>query len=210
MKKILNLGLKTMLLCSLLFIMTGCKDNSEGKMSFDGVETTYTYGKAVYTMSVPKNDEGEAKYTFTDELSDDLDYDGSFYLETDNVIFTFDSESLAYNTSSIYKEKYGDKEATFDGYLEWIKDKDSNINLNGLEELNINDRKAIRYYISAGSSDDYTYYGYRYLVSLDNIINGSNLEMNVYYKSDEKLKSPKELDQETLDIISSLKITANK
>lgn len=213
MKKILSLGLKTMLLCSLLFIMAGCGNNTEKenkKLSFDGVEITYTYGNAVYTMSVPKNDEGKAKYTFAETLSDDLDYDGSFYLETDNAVFTFNSEGLVYNTSSTYKEKYGDKEATFDNYVEWVKDEDSNINLNGFEELTVNGRKAIRYYISAGSSDDYTYYGYRYLASLDDTTKGSNLKMNVYYKNNEKLKSPKELDQETLDIISSLKITSNK
>ncbi len=213
MKKILNLGLKTMLLCSLLVIMAGCGTKNEGennKLSFNGVETTYTYGNEIYAMSVPKNDDGKAKYTFTEELPNEVEYEGAFYLETDNAVIIFNSEGLVYNTSYMYREKYGDKSATFDNYLEWIKDEDSNIKLNGFEELKINDRKAIRFYINAGSGGDYTYYGYRYNISLDDVTEGSNLEMSVYYKNDEDLKAPKELDQETLDIISSLKITSNK
>lgn len=214
MKKILSAGLKTMFLCSILLIMAGCGTKTEpetanNKSSFDGAETSYTYGNKIYTMNVPKNEEGNPKYTFTEEQPENTIGEGSFYLETDNAVITFDSEGLSYNTSTIYKEKYGEKSATFDGYLEWVKDEDSNIELDGLEELKINDRKAIRYYIKAGSDGDYKYYGYRYSISLDDMTNGSVLKMSVYYKNEEELKSPKELDKETLDIISSLKITSN-
>ena len=229
MKKLLSVGLTAMLLCSLLFVTAGCgsestttdgdtasnetsneaTNESSNELSFDGVETAYTYLNGVYTMSVPKNDAGEAKYEFTEEMPEGARDEGAFYLDTDNATFVFSTEGLSYNTSSVYKEKYGEKDATFDGYVEWVKDADSGINMTGLEELDINGRGAIRYCISAGSDGDYKYFGYRYLVSLDDVSAGSNLEMSVYYKSDDTFTAPEEFDQETLDIISSLAITAN-
>lgn len=160
-------------------------------------------------MSVPKNDAGEAKYAFTTEEPDGAIYEGAFYLDTDNAIIIFNFEGLSYNTSIDYIDKYGEKEATFDGYVEWVKDADSGISMEGMEELDINDRGAIRSCIAAGSGGDYTYFGYRYIVSLDDVMAGSDLEMCVCYKTEDGLAAAEELDQETLDIINSLTITAN-
>ncbi len=204
MKKALSIMLVVILLASGLFILTGCEN---GGKKFEGVEISKTYGKATYKITVPKNDDGTPKFNFTEEKPEKAAVRGSFYLETDNAVFTFGTSGLVYNTSKVYKEKYGEKEASFDGYVEWVHDEKSGIKLKGWEELEINGRKAVRYYSLEGSSGDYTYFGYNYRVSLDGIMPKSGLDLGVYYKTDEELKEPKELDEETLAILNTLSIS---
>ena len=119
---------------------------------------------------------------------------------------------MSYNTSAKYKEKYGDKKATFDGYLEFIEDKDlfDKSYLPGLEQFKINGRKALRYYRRSGSPSNYTYFGYFYMIGADDIYPGSKLDLVVDYKNEENLKESKEFDKETLEIIKSIKVTETK
>ena len=93
-------------------------------------------------------------------------------------------------------------------YLDWVDDKDSKINLSGMEKLEINGRKAIRYYDREGSSGNYKYYGYFYRVGADDVFPGSDFEMTVTYKTEES--EAREFDDETLSIINSLKISLNQ
>ena len=81
--------------------------------------------------------------------------------------------------------------------------------LPGVERFDLNGRKALRYYNRTGGSGVYEYYGYFYMVAVDEIYPGSEFNMTVNYKG-EKPSEVKEFDQETLDIISSLKITLNQ
>lgn len=167
-------------------------------------------GKGTITISVPKNEDGTPKYEFTDTKPEGISKSGTFYLTTDTVNIAFASSGMSYNTSKDYKAKYGETKATFDGYIEFINSEDFNKKslLPGCEEFNLNGRKALRYYNRSGSSGDYKYYGYFYMVAADEIYPGSKFEMTVNYKED-RPSEIKEFDQETLDIINSLKITLN-
>ncbi|MBE6160624.1 MAG: hypothetical protein E7158_00180 [Firmicutes bacterium] len=214
MRKTLKIGLASLLVAACLFTVTGCdkKDEKvEKKDSNNTVEISNINGKGTITLSVPKNDEGKAKYEFTTEKPEGISKSGTFYLVTDKAMIAFLTSGLSYNTSKDYKAKYGDKKATFDGYLEFIEDKDlfDKSYLPGLEQFKINDRKALRYYNRSGSSNAYKYFGYFYMVAADDIYTGSKLELVVNYKDEEKPKEAKELDKETLDIIKSLKLQAN-
>ena len=214
MRKTLKIGLASLLVAACLFTVTGCEKKekkAEKKDSNNTVEISNIHGKGTITLSVPKNDEGKAKYEFTTEKPEGISKSGTFYLVTDNAMIAFLTSGMSYNTSKDYKAKYGDKKATFDGYLEFIEDKDlfDKSYLPGLEQFKINDRKALRYYNRSGSSNAYKYYGYFYMVAADDIYPGSKLEVVVNYKDEEKPKEAKELDKETLDIIKSLKLQAN-
>ena len=125
------------------------------------------------------------------------------------MAISFSTHTLVYNTATYFKEKHGEQPASFEGYLEWMKEPESTIKLSGLEQFEINGRKALRYYSRTGSSGDYVYHGYNYMVGVDDIYKGSNLDIGVYYKGEET-KESKEFDQETLDIINSLKVTLNQ
>ena len=207
MKKIVSVALVIALLVGGLLTLTGCENG--GKKN-NGIEISHDEGKGKFVISVPKNEDGTPKYEFT-KTKPEKAQSGTFYLETDTAIFSFGSESAVYNTSQKYKDKYGDKEPSFDNYLEWVHDPDSGIKLAGWEELTINERKAVRYYSRTGGSGDYVYHGYIYLLSADDIYYaGSRIDMKVVYKGDEELKEAKELDQETLDIINSLVISKNE
>ena len=201
MKKFLSLAFIMVLG---IFITTGC-----GKKEDNTTEISYTLGKGTITLSVPKDKEGKPKYEFTTKKPEGLNAIKTFYLETDNSILAFATSGLSYNTSKQYKEKYGDKKASFDGYLEFIEDKDlfNKSYLPGLEQFEINGRKALRYYRREGGSGNYKYYGYFYMVGADDIYPGSKFEMVVNYKDEEKPTESKEFDEETLNIIKSLKIT---
>ena len=203
MKKILSLAIIMVLG---VFILTGC-----GKKGNDTVEISYSHGKGKITLSVPKDKDGNPKYKFTTEKPSGLNILKTFYLETDNSILAFSTSGLSYNTSKQYKEKYGDKKASFDGYLEFIEDKDLfNKNyLPGLEQFEINGRKSLRYYRREGASGNYKYSGYFYMIGADDIYPGSKFEMIANYKDEEKPTEAKELDEETLEIIKSLKIEEN-
>lgn len=208
MKKILSIMVIAVLLAGGLFALTGC-GNGENKKENNTVEISNTLNKGKITLSVPKKDDGTSKYEFTTEKPENSKVDrGTFYLVTDNAVFSFKSSGLVYNTSIYYKQKYGDQKATFEGYFDWVDDKDSKISLSGMEKLEINGRKAIRYYDREGSSGNYKYYGYFYRVGADDVFPGSAFEMTVTYKTEES--ESKEFDDETLSIINSLKINLNE
>lgn len=216
MKKFKSIVLVLALMLSSLLIVTGCdKSNEKTKETKKKVETkdiSYTHGKGTFTVSVPKDSEGNAKYEFTTEKPSEISTSASFYLVTDKTVLGFSTAGMSYNTSQKYKDKYGDKKATFDGYLEFIEDKDlfDKSYLPGLEQFKINGRKALRYYNRAGSSNNYKYYGYFYMIGVDDIYPGSRAGVTVNYKTDEKPTEAQEFDEETLDIIKSIKITATK
>jgi hypothetical protein len=207
MKKLISKALIIMLLITGIFTLSGCNSKKE-----KGVEISYVNGKGTFTLTVPKKEDGTAKYEFTTEKPKGSMKTGTFYLETDSAILAFSTSGLVYNTSKDYKAKYGDTKATFAGYLEFMDDESisSRPRLAGIEKFEINGAQAIRYYSRTGGSGDYVYYGYNYAIAVDEIYPGSKAEIGVYYKTDEKLSEAKEFDQETLDIINSLKITLNK
>ena len=214
MKKIINLTLIVTMMLGLV-VLTGCDKNANGGNTAKKKNTTdisYTHGKGTITLSVPKNEDGTAKYEFTKDKPEGLKVSATFYLVTDNTILGFSTSGLSYNTSKKYEDKYGKKDASFAGYLEFIEDEElfnKKINLPGLEQFKINDRDALRYYSRVGSSGNYTYNGYFYRVGVDDIYPGSSLGILVSYKGEEKPTEAKEFDQETLDIINSLKVEAN-
>ena len=205
MKKIISLSL---ILLLGLIILTGCDNAKKNK----GVEISYTHGKGTITVTVPKDKEGNPKYQFTTEKPTGISVTKTFYLVTDSSMIGFSTSGMSYNTSIKYKEKYGDKKASFDGYLEFIEDKDlfNKSYLPGLEQFEINGRKAIRYYNRAGASGSYKYYGYFYMIGVDDIYPGSKLDLVVNYKGEEKPTEIKEFDEETLEIIKSIKVIENK
>ena len=212
MKKTLSIALAAIVLSAGLFILTGCENgNNGGAKKIDGVEISQTQGAGKISIVVPKKEDGTAKYQFTTTKPSAVKGSGTFYLETDNTAFSFGTHGLVYNTGTEYKQKYGEVPATFDGYLAFMDDTtmSSRPKLAGIEKYEINGRKAIRYYSRTGGSGDYVYHGYNYAVGVDDIYKGSDLEIGVYYKGDE-IKESKEFDQETLDIINSLKVVANQ
>lgn len=205
MKKIISLSL---ILLLGLIILTGCDNAKKNK----GVEISYTHGKGTITVTVPKDKEGNPKYQFTTEKPTGISVTKTFYLVTDGSMIGFSTSGMSYNASIKYKEKYGDKKASFDGYLEFIEDKDlfNKSYLPGLEQFEINGRKAIRYYNRAGASGSYKYYGYFYMIGVDDIYPGSKLDLVVNYKGEEKPTEIKEFDEEALEIIKSIKVIENK
>ena len=208
MKKIISLSLIIMLgLC----VLTGCDSKKSKEKEDNTTEISYSLGKGIIKVAVPKDKDGKPKYEFTTEKPEGITVTKTFYLVTDKSIIGFATSAMSYNTSVKYKEKYGDKKASFKDYLKFIEDKDlfDKAYLPGLEQFKINGRKALRYYNRVGGSGDYKYYGYFYMVGVDDIYPGSKFEMVVNYKDDEKPKKSKEFDIETLKIIKSLKIKKN-
>ena len=205
MKKIISLSL---ILVLGLVILTGC----DKEKKINGVEISYPHGKGTITVTVPKDKDGNPKYEFSTEKPKGLSVTKTFYLITDKAMIGFATSGMSYNTSAKYKAKYGDKKATFAGYLEFIEDKDlfDKSYLPGLEQFEINGRKALRYYNRAGGSGSYKYYGYFYMIATDDIYPGSKLDVVVNYIDEEKPTEAKEFDQETLDIIKSIKVTETK
>ena len=219
MKKILSLALVIVLLASGLFVLTGCgngnendaidgeMESNENQPKVEGVEISRELRDGIVTLTVPKNEDGTPKYEFTTEEPEGISKEGSFYLVTDTATFSFGTSSFVYNTGVEYKDKYGEKEGSFAGYLEFIEDTSLSsrpkLENEGLEKLDLNGRNAIRYYSRSGSSNNYTYYGYFYKVDVDDIYSGSGFDMTVNYKG-ETPSEAKEFDQDTLDIINSL------
>ena len=217
MKKIISLSLVIVLLLVGLFTLTACENGGgEGgngepqKEQPKTVDISYTIGKGVFTVSVPQKEDGTAKYEFTTEKPEGISTSATVYLVTDTALFGFSTSGMSYNTSKDYKEKYGEVDATFDGYLEFIEDADlfNKSYLPGLEQFELNGRKALRYYNRAGGSGDYNYYGYFYFIGVDDIYPKSRAGMTVNYKVEKLPKESQEFDEETLGIINSLKITA--
>ena len=214
MKKSISLLLVVIILLSGLFILTGCeKKDEQKKMPNNMVEISYVNGAGTFKVWVPKKDDGTPKYEFKKEKPEKAKGSGTFYLETDNTVLSFSTKGWAYNTSKDYKAKYGENtKATWDGYIEFMNDESisSRPKLSGMEQFEINGRKALRYYSREGGSGDYKYFGYNYMIDVDDIYTGSNGNIGVYYKLDEYPKEAKEFDKETLDIINSLTITATQ
>lgn len=206
MKKILNVMAIIAVLTASLFALTGC---GEKKGKADTTDITYALNKAKYTVSVPKKEDGSPKYEFTTEKPENAKVTGAFYLVTDKAVITFTSSRMVYQTGVAYKAKYGEKEGTFDGYLEWIDDKDSSIKLGGMEKLEINGRKAIKYQNREGSSGSYKYYGFQYRVAADDVTPGNCVDIAVRYGKTEGESKPTPIDEETQAIIDSFKISAN-
>ena len=206
MRNGIKILLAAVLTLTAVFTLTGCGSKKEDNTK----EISYTIGKGVFTVSVPKDEKGNAKYEFTEEKPKGISTSGSVYLVTDTAMFAFSTDGWTYQTSKDYKEKYGEKTPTFDGYLEFIEDKDlfNKSYLPGLEQFEINGRKALRYYNRAGGSGDYDYYGYFYMIEADDVYPKSRAKMTVNYKLDELPKETQEFDKETLNIINSLKITS--
>ena len=205
MKKYFTIFLMFTVLFGLTLVFTGCEKEKKDNT----VEISYNLGKGVFKVSVPKTEEGKAKYEFTTTKPKEISSSATFYLVTDNTVFGFSTSGLSYNTSVKYKEKYGTTKATFDGYLEFIEDKElynKTSYLPGLEQFEINGRKALRYYNRVGGSGKYNYYGYFYLIGVDDIYIGSRVQMTVNYKTEDRPTESKEFDDETLSIIKSLKI----
>ena len=215
MKDALKITLVSVLLVLGLVVLTGCQEKKVGEEAakkVDGVEISYTNGKGTFTLTVPKNADGTPKYQFTKNKPEKAQGSGTFYLETDKTVFSFSTKGWVYNTSKDYKAKYGENtKATWDGYIEFMNDESisSRPKLSGMEQFEINGRKALRYYSRVGGSGDYKYYGYNYMI-VDDVYTGSNGNIGVYYKVDEYPKEAQEFDEETLNIIKSLKITLNQ
>lgn len=205
MKKIISLSL---ILVLGLIVLTGC----EGENKNNGVEISYTHGKGIITVTVPQDKKGNPKYKFTTKKPNGISVTKTFYLVTDKAMVGFGTTGMSYNTSAKYKEKYKDKEASFDNYLEFIEDKDlfNKSYLPGFKLLEINGRKALRYYNRSGGSGNYKYLGYFYSIGVDDIYKGSKLDLVVNYKDSEKPEEEQEIDKETLEIIESIKVTENK
>ena len=207
MKKLFKITL-ALVIVSVLFV-TGCTNEKKE----NGVKISYTHGKGIISVTVPKDKEGNPKYQFTTTKPEGMSVSKTFYLETDNAKIGFATSGMSYNTSAKYKEKYGDKKASFDGYLEFIEDTDlfNKSYLPGLEQFKINERQALRYYNRSGSSNNYKYYGYFYFIGVDDIYSGSKLDVVVNYKDTDNLPTEsKEFDEETLAIINSIEVTENK
>ena len=209
MKKTLCALLIVMTLILGLFTLTGCRDNNNGGKANNTTEISYTLGNGKIKLQVPKKEDGTPKYEFKTDKPKEVKGSGTVYLETDNTVLSFGTHSLVYNTATYFKAKHGEQSASFDGYLEWMKEPESTIKLAGMEQFEINGRKALRYYSRTGGSGNYVYHGYNYMIGVDDIYKGSNLDIGVYYKGEE-VKEAKEFDNETLDIIKSLKVEANK
>ncbi len=202
MKKIIKVALALLIASSVLFL-TGCEKEED-----KGTQITYTHGKGIIKLTVPKDAEGNAKYIFTTTKPEGISTSATFYLVTDTAMFGFSTSGLSYNTGTEYKAKYGETKATFDGYLAFMDDESlsSRPKLAGIERFELNGRKAIRYYNRAGGGGKYEYYGYFYVVGVDDIYPGSKLNMTVNYIVDERPSEIKEFDEETLSIIKSLKV----
>ena len=213
MKKLLSVMAIIAMLTGSLFAFSGCgnKDNGANgnETKADTTEVSYEYGKAKYTVAVPKKEDGSAKYEFVKEKPDGVKYLSTFYLATDTADFSIGSAGLVYNTSKTYKEKYGETKATFQGYLDYMEDPISTIPKENMEILEINGRKVVKRQIKSGSSGNYKYYGYNYMVEVDDIMPGSYVEITVSYKNSEGESEAKALESEAQDILNSLKIEAN-
>ena len=212
MKKLLSLISIIAILASSTFILSGCGDKKkEDAKNANTTEISTEFFKGTLTMSVPKKDDGSAKYEFTKDKPEGTNKyaNANLYLETDKAIITIASKGLAYNTGKDYKAKYGDVKATFQGYLDFMNDPSSTIPKNGTEVLEVNGRKAVKRESKEGSSGNYKYYGYYYMIEADDVMPGSYVELGVFYKGDEEHKSADPIDEETQAIINSYSLKLN-
>ena len=90
-----------------------------------------------------------------------------------------------------------------------MNDPSSTIPKNGTEVLEVNGRKAVKRESKEGSSGNYKYYGYYYMIEADDVMPGSYVELGVFYKGDEEHKSADPIDEETQAIINSYSLKLN-
>ena len=218
MKKILSLISIIAILATSMFALSGC-GNAEGENNgkngdnkkADTVDISTEFFKGTLKFSVPKKEDGTAKYEFTKDRPESLmKYaNGTLYLETDKAIITIASKGWSYNTGKEYKSKYGDKKASFDGYVEFMNDPTSTVPKNGVEMVELNGRKAVKRQSKQGSASNYTYYGFQYMVEADDVMPGSYVELGVYYKGEEEHKSSYPIDEETQAILDTYSLKLN-
>ena len=199
MKKIKYL----LLVFVLAVLVTGCTGGS--KEDSKKAEVEGTIGQFSFTLKVPNT-----KYELTTTKPEYAKKTGSYYLVTDKTTFVFSTTTWTYQTSYYYKEEYGTKDPSFEDYLKWKDNSKSGIRLAGDEKLKLNDRSAMRYQLREGGSGDYDYYGYMYLVSLDDINPKMRFDVAIYYNEKELPKESVELDKVTLDVLNTLTITKAK
>lgn len=193
----------TLVLFISILLLTGCDKIEKNKVHYTDINTKV--GNFNITLTVPANEEGNVKYNFTTEKPSKFKGIGNVYLETDKTTLSISSEVWTYHTSVYYKDKHETIEPSFDDYIIWMKDPKSTIKLSGVEDVEINGRKAIRYYSREGSENDYRYYGYIYNISTDDINPKMHIIMKVHNNKEASSKA-KEFDKETLSIINSLRI----
>jgi len=218
MKKIISLISIIAILATSIFIFSGCGNKEENKggkeesKETNKVEISTEFFKGTLKLSVPKNEDGTPKYEFTKEKPATATKfaNGTYYLETDKAVITFASKGLVYNTSKDYKAKYGEVKATFQGYLDFMNDPSSTIPKDNTEVLEINGRKAVKRPSRQGSSGDYKYFGYYYMVEADEVVPGSYVEIGVFYKGEEEHKSADPIDDETQAILNSYSLKLNE
>ena len=214
MKKVLSIALVTIMLLSGLAIFSGCGDNKGGngneKKDENKVEISAVHGKGTIKVNVPKKEDGSAKYEFTKTKPETAPKfaNGTFFIETEKAIISFSTMGLAYNTSTQYKQKYGDVKATFQGYIDFMNDSSSTIP-KADEILEINGKKAVKRASKQGGSGDYKYFGFYYMIEADEFYPGSYLNVGVFYKDGVERTSAEPMDEETQAIIDSITVVAN-
>ena len=174
MKKTISVLLVIALILAGLFVLTGC-DNGNGSKR-KTTEISYS-APSIYSIKlnvpVEKNDSGEEvpKYKFVEEMPEAvkniLSSEGT-YIVGDKIVVQIETSSYVYQTSTAYKEKYGDVTPSFEGFKEFIFAEGSTSTLKKGELTKLGDREAIkaetRY--GAGSGD---LYGYSYTVNIEDI-----------------------------------------
>lgn len=107
---------------------------------------TYFYN---VTMAVPAEEaaDGSLEPKFVPIEYDEGEVsivDGGF--ANDTVAIEFSYISYTFNTNIYYKEKYGEMEANFENYVEYMKDEDfSDPFTTGIEETTVGDYEALKY-----------------------------------------------------------------
>lgn len=205
MKKILSLILVVAILIVSMFALAGCGSKDGNTNKVNTIEISTEFFKGTLKMSVPKKDDGSPKYEFTKERPADLKKyaNGTIYLETEKAIITIASKGFSYQTGKEYKEKYGEVKGSFQGYLDFMNDPSSTIPKNGTEVVEINGKKAVKRESKQGSSNDYKYFGYYYMIEADDVMPGSYVELGVFYKGEAEHKSADPIDEETQAIVDS-------
>ncbi len=212
MKKLLSIVLVAVMLLSGLTLFSGCGDNKGGndKKDENKVEISATHGKGTFKVMVPKNEDGSPKYNFTKDKPENAPKfaNGTYYLETEKAVITLSTMGLAYNTSTQYKQKYGDVKATFQGYIDFMNDPSSTIP-RGEEITEVNGKKAVKRQSKEGGSGSYKYYGFYYMIEADEVYPGSYVNLGVFYKDGVERTESEPIDDETQGIIDSLSVVAN-
>ena len=90
-----------------------------------------------------------------------------------------------------------------------MNDPSSTIPKENTDVIEINGKKAVRRQSKQGSSGNYKYFGYYYMIEADDVTPGSYVELGVFYKGEEEHKEATPIDEETQAIIGSYTYTLN-